>query len=629
MPERPSNIIWLYRALALSGVVLLAACGGVSLPTALPPSDQGYLLTVPIASSDSRESLAGRYGGEVIAWLEDKAILKLSNQAAADLSERGVSLQNTALQPNSTVSTPAISQGFNSWAGGFNSWAGGFNSWAGGWSSWASGTSTIPALPSENRFQFMLTKVPQAQALSRNFGQGIKVAVIDTGIDLNHPQFVGRLAPASEHYDYVGMDAIPQEVAGSMYGHGTGVASLILQVAPRATILPIRVLNGDGAGTVANVVSAIQLAMNMNAQIINLSLGTTTNNTALQTIINSATNQGRYIIASAGNTGDSNITFPAAWANNTVNNHQFLISVGSISSALALSTFSTRGTALEYVAPGALVAGAYPDNRFAFYTGTSFAAPQLAGAVALALSDTVNRGSVGEYLKLSAINLGISEVEWGLLNVAGLLQQPGDFLHKRALLVVADAANLTNDESLLRDRLVSLGYNVILQTDDTSATSNATGMNVVVISASTDDKKILNKYASVAVPVVVINRFLYDDMRMVASGAFQSAASQTQVAISASSHPLAAGYTVAVPVYSSSTSLQWGTVGSGAVNVATVVGNSSRSAIFGYDIGSSMVGMTAPARRVGFFLWTDGARRWTAAGSNLFEAAITWAVSGN
>lgn len=598
----------------------------MSLPTALPPSDQGYLLTVPIASSDSRESLAGRYGGEVIAWLEDKAILKLSNQAAAALSERGVSLQNTALQPNSTVSTPAISQGFNSWAGGFNSWAGGFNSWAGGWSSWASGTSTIPALPSENRFQFMLTKVPQAQALSRNFGQGIKVAVIDTGIDLNHPQFVGRLAPASEHYDYVGMDAIPQEVAGSMYGHGTGVASLILQVAPRATILPIRVLNGDGAGTVANVVSAIQLAMNMNAQIINLSLGTTTNDVALQTIINSATNQGRYIIASAGNTGDSNITFPAAWAKSG-SNQKYVLSVGSVSSTLTMSLFSCSGTALEFVAPGALIAGAYPNSRYAYYTGTSFAAPQVSGALALAMSDTNPGNWSNQETFLFDTDTPIGS--YGLINVVGLLQRAPDVVRRKALLVVADAANLTNDESLLRDRLVSLGYNVILQTDDTSATSNATGMNVVVISASTDDKKILNKYASVAVPVVVINRFLYDDMRMVASGAFQSAASQTQVAISASSHPLAAGYTVAVPVYSSSTSLQWGTVGSGAVNVATVVGNSSRSAIFGYDIGSSMVGMTAPARRVGFFLWTDGASRWTAAGSNLFEAAITWAVSGN
>ena len=125
MPEkRPSITLWLYRALALSGVVLLAACGGVSRPTALPPSDQGYLLTVPIASSDSQEGLAQRYGGEVIAWLGDKAILKLSNQAAAALSGRGVSLQNTTLQPNSTVRTPATALGFNSWAGGFNSWAG-------------------------------------------------------------------------------------------------------------------------------------------------------------------------------------------------------------------------------------------------------------------------------------------------------------------------------------------------------------------------------------------------------------------------------------------------------------------------------------------------------------------------
>ncbi|WP_337870998.1 S8 family serine peptidase, partial [Meiothermus sp.] len=284
MPEKRHSIhIWLYRALTLLGVILLAACGGVSRPTALPPSDQGYLLTVPIRAGDSQESLAQRYGGEVIAWLEDKAILKLSSQAAAELSKPEVSLQNLVLEADVPIVAPELfAAGFNSWAGGFNSWAGGWNSWAGGWNSWAGGTSSIPVLPNDNRLEFMITKVPQGQAVARNFGQGIKVAVIDTGIDLNHPMFAGRLAPSSEWRDFVDGDGNPQEVSGDMYGHGTAVAGLVLQVAPKATILPIRALSPNGSGVTSNLIGAIKHASESGAHIINLSLGTTDNASSLK-----------------------------------------------------------------------------------------------------------------------------------------------------------------------------------------------------------------------------------------------------------------------------------------------------------------------------------------------------------
>ncbi len=622
--------IWLYRAIALALMALLAACGSPPRPTALPAGDQGYLLTVPITASDTPEHLAQRYGGEVVAWLNSQAILKLSEQALAALPSKGVSLQNTTTEPNVLTQTPAVISGFNSWAGGFNSWAGGFNSWAGGWNSWAGGTSTVPTLPSENRLALMQIKLPQAQAVARNFGQGIKVAVIDTGVDTAHPMLAGRLAPSAEWKDYVDGDSNPQEVSGGNgFGHGTAVAGLILQVAPRATILPIRVLGPDGSGPVSNVIAAIDWAVQMGAHVINLSLGTDVDVAALRTQVSYANSLGVYVVTSAGNSGSS-MTFPAANAQSAPYSDR-LFSVGSVNSSGSRSSFSSFGSALKFSAPGEGIVSAYPDNRVASVRGTSFAAPLVSGALALAMGETPssNWGSLQFWLANSTFGSGSTGSLFGVINLASYLQKLPGFQFRRALLVVADATKPTADESLLSNRLASLGYTVTLQTDDTSAASNATGMNLVVISANTDEKKILNKYANVAVPVVVINRFLYDDMGMVASGAFQSAASQTQVAINASTHPLAAGYTGTVPVYSSSTSLQWGTAGSGAIKVATVVGNSSRSVVFAYDTGGSMVGMTAPARRVGFFLWSDGASKWSAAGGNLFEAAVTWAVSGN
>ena len=110
--------------------------------------------------------------------------------------------------------------------------------------------------------------------LAPNLGEGVKVAVIDTGIDLDHPGFAGRLAPAGEWRDYVDGDDFPMdEPGGAGFGHGTAVAGIIVQVAPNATILPIRVLAPDGRGDVDDVVTAIDHAITVGAQVINLSLG--------------------------------------------------------------------------------------------------------------------------------------------------------------------------------------------------------------------------------------------------------------------------------------------------------------------------------------------------------------------
>ncbi|MEZ4606323.1 MAG: S8 family serine peptidase [Deinococcales bacterium] len=86
----------------------------------------------------------------------------------------------------------------------------------------------------------------------------MKVAVIDTGVDLSHPMLSGKLAPSTEWWDYVDNDNSPQDVSGGEgYGHGTVVSTLILQVAPQATILPLRVLASNGLGDLDDVAAAI------------------------------------------------------------------------------------------------------------------------------------------------------------------------------------------------------------------------------------------------------------------------------------------------------------------------------------------------------------------------------------
>ena len=137
-----------------------------------------------------------------------------------------------------------------------------------------------------------------AQAVNR--GQNIKVAVIDTGIDAQHPLFAGKLLPG---FDFVDRDMDPSEVGTphlGAYGHGTHVAGIIAMVAPEAKIIPIRILDQDGVGDIWRLANALIYAANPDgdnstddgADIINLSLGTTQQAPLIRKILDAVTNTG-------------------------------------------------------------------------------------------------------------------------------------------------------------------------------------------------------------------------------------------------------------------------------------------------------------------------------------------------
>ncbi len=374
-------------------MAFLAACSNTTTPAGNP---NGYVATVDIGAGDTQASIAQQYGGEVIAWLDDKAILKLSNQAYSALKSKGVSIQATT---NQTFATPEAAT--SATAAGWNAWAGGWNAWAGGWNAWAGGIGSITSLTTENTPIWDKIRLTQAQAFAPKLGQGVKVAVIDSGIDLTHPAFANRLAPTSEWKDFIDGDAYPMEVgqAGDAgYGHGSSVAGIVAQVAPKAIILPIRVLNQYGQGDLANVIAAIDWAVQKGAKVINLSLGT--NFTAsplisifsLQMAIMNATMKGIYVVTSAGNQGQLSLTIPANNSQNYSANVSGLrpgqlTGVGSVSTLDQRSVFSNYGADLELVAPGEKVYGPAPGNKLTYWSGTSMAAPMVSGAYALALGE--------------------------------------------------------------------------------------------------------------------------------------------------------------------------------------------------------------------------------------------------
>ena len=233
------------------------------------------------------------------------------------------------------------------------------------------------------------------------------MAVIDTGLDMNHSSFTNTLVAAADMFDFIGNDATPQEegVDGqSGYGHGTSVAGIVLQVAPQAKIMPLRALGLNGFGDVTDVASAIDFAVSHGAKVINLSLGASEHSTALSTAIGYATTQGVQVVSSSGNTGDTNITYPAAQANTSDSVGAMSLSVGSVDSNDLKSGFSTFGSNLEVLAPGEFVYGPVPGNRRGAWSGTSMAAPMVSGGLALALGQTlvVAPSSLAQTIKTSA-----------------------------------------------------------------------------------------------------------------------------------------------------------------------------------------------------------------------------------
>jgi thermitase len=383
-------------------LTLLTVSCSTSVPANPPTSDTTtpYLLTVKPTSQDTKATLEAQYGGQVVAWEPGIYAIIGLDKTASELEAQ------STLESNSnafTAGSAYMSGKSRLWSGGSsNIWAGGKSSlWSGGKSKlWSGGEFTW--LP-ENTSLWQQIRLEQGQTLASNLGYGVKVAVIDTGIDLSHPAFQEALAPASEWWDFYADDALPQEegvLGEGGYGHGNNVAGIIRQVAPRATILPLRVLGPDGSGSVADLVAAIQWAVDKGATIINLSLGSTSFSSSVSAALLNASYKGVLVVASTGNTGDGHVTYPASYATLPLTGW-LRLSVTSVDARDIKSSFATYGYSVELAAPGENVFGPAPEERVAAWTGTSMAAPMASGALALALGQelTVSRNDLAEKLK--------------------------------------------------------------------------------------------------------------------------------------------------------------------------------------------------------------------------------------
>lgn len=226
---------------------------------------------------------------------------------------------------------------------------------------------------------------------SQYTGFGVKVAIIDTGIDTEHPDLdvAGGICTMDTDCSF----GIPYD---DNNGHGTHVAGIIaaqendkgiIGIAPDATIYSVKVLNEGGVGSTSSIIRGIDWAIKQNVDIINFSLSTSSDDDILRSAIQKAYDAGILLVAAAGNEGNegaNNVSYPGKY--------ESVFAVGAINSSDQKLAISSTGPEVEFAAPGAGIYSTYPiewdmdddsEDGYTRLSGTSMAAPHVVGILAL------------------------------------------------------------------------------------------------------------------------------------------------------------------------------------------------------------------------------------------------------
>jgi hypothetical protein len=277
----------------------------------------------------------------------------------------------------------------------------------------ALGQTSFSAVPDLGGTQWDLDQINVPEVWAKGYtGQGITVAVIDSGVDYTHSDLDADIWSNSREtpgngvdddgngyvddvrgWDFVDQDNTPLDADG----HGTHIAGTIAAenngtgitgVAYGARIMPVRVLDETGNGTNVNIAAGIRYAASNGARVINLSLGGGGYSDSIASAVQYAAQQGAVVVMASGNDSKTSPDFPASLAN------QWGIAVGAVDINQQVASFSNDAGAssqLKYVvAPGKNIYSTIPNQAYAYYDGTSMATPHVAGVAALILSANPN-----------------------------------------------------------------------------------------------------------------------------------------------------------------------------------------------------------------------------------------------
>jgi subtilisin len=263
-------------------------------------------------------------------------------------------------------------------------------------------------------------------------GAGVNVAILDTGVDYNHPDLDQNYSGGD---NFISLDPNNHDpMDDSFNSHGTHVAGIVaaeldgvgvVGVSPNASIYAVKVLDGAGFGSVSAIVSGLDWAISHQMDIVNMSMGLSTYSQALDDACAAAQAAGILLVAAAGNSYGGPVLYPAALTS--------VMAVGATTIFGEISPLSPVGPELEIVAPGLNVYSTVAGSGYGYLGGTSQAAPHVTGLAALLLSagmveDIDGNGVINNHdtrlmIQESAIDLGVAGLDeiygYGLVDVAG------------------------------------------------------------------------------------------------------------------------------------------------------------------------------------------------------------------
>jgi subtilisin family serine protease len=390
LPTSPSSRACSALRTALLAAALAISNGALAKGDAADPQAPDEVL-VQLRSTAALGPLLTKYQLSLVSQFGARPIFRLKVVGQADVNAKIAAL---ALEPDVLIAEPNFIHQSPE---------------ARQVSSWAIGTPTAYT----TQWAPQALRLPEAHALST--GAGMRVAVLDTGIDSHHPALAGKLLPG---FDFVDFDADPSEVGSAAtsisFGHGTHVAGIVAMVAPGAKIMPLRVLDAAGQGNAWVIAEAMLYAVdpdanpatNDGAHVINLSLGSLSRTHILDAVAKLSTCaippavvlptdeladpgyngdrdrcnafSGAVIVAAAGNDASKDAQeYPAA------EGAYGLMAVTASTAAKTLASFSNFGSWVHIAAPGEGITSLMPGGGYASWSGTSMAAPMAAGTAAL------------------------------------------------------------------------------------------------------------------------------------------------------------------------------------------------------------------------------------------------------
>ena len=293
-------------------------------------------------------------------------------------------------------------------------------------------------------------RVLQAQSTFHVAGAGI-VAMIDTGVDTQHPALVPVLVPGYNFIDntpsgsemgdvnessaalldggspeptYVNSStiALVNESSAALldgggdsdFGHGTMTAGIVHLVAPTAKIMPLKAFAADGSGYVSNIIRATYYAVKNGSKVISMSFSFSPSSNEMARAINYANSKGLICVASAGNDGEDVVVYPAGLKN--------VMGVASTSDYGTRSTFSNYGPDVWVAAPGEGIVSTYPYGTYSAGWGTSFSAPFVSGTAALLVNVSSNVNQQNAAAAIAHANWISSDMGNGQLDIYQALQ---------------------------------------------------------------------------------------------------------------------------------------------------------------------------------------------------------------